>query len=288
VNPGNGVPAIRRALTDNRRRRAIEAEVRRNVAETGSSIGHTLLGFAHLQAREYDKAIDSFLRAQGYSSMWHASQGLALAYWQQGDLPRAIEYYKALTTLSEDPIFLYNTGLALVQTGNDREAVGYLERARVLNEGFTPVYPLLLDAYRRLGRSDRDQELGRAHSQAVTRARASEHVRKAIQFHRDGKPDAAIAETKAALQLAPRNAEALSTLGDIYFHRGRLDEALAEQRAALEADPRFAEAHYRLALIHQSRADYAAARTHFEAYLQLEPWSPLSLRAREELSQLPR
>lgn len=288
VNPGNGVPQIRRLLADNSKLRTVEAELRRNVADTESSIGHTLLGFAHLQIREYDKAIEAFRRAQGYSSVWHASQGLALAHWQKGDLSGAIEYYRALANLSENSIFLYNIGLALVQTGNDREAVRYLERARAQDEEFTPVYPLLIDAYQRLGQSQRGLELSRAHSRALTLVRAREHVRKAIQFNREGKRDAAIAETTEALRLNPRDAKVLSNLGEIYFHQGQLDDALAQQRAALEVDPRFADAHYRLALIHQKRAEYPAARTHFEEYVRLQPRSYFAWRAREALSRLPR
>jgi tetratricopeptide (TPR) repeat protein len=288
VNPASGVPHLRQALTDLATFRGIQIEVYRNVAETGSSLGYTLLGFLHLQEREYDKAIEAFRRVEGYSSTWHAMQGLALAYWQKGDLSRAIGYYKGLAAVSADPIFLYNVGLALAQTGNDREAVDYLEQARARDGTFLPVYPALTEAYHRLGQTHRDQELQRAYAAAVARVQVREHLRQANQFNREGKAEAAIAETKAALQLEPRNARALGDLGEIYFRRGLLDDALTQQRAALEIDPHFAEAHYRLALIHQRRAQYAAARKHFEEYVRLEPRSYLAWRARQELSALPR
>ncbi len=288
VNPASGVPQLRQALTDSATFRGIQTELHRHVAETGSSLGYTLLGFLHLQAREYDKAIEAFRRVEGYSSTWHAMQGLALAYWQKGDLPRAIAYYKGLAALSADPIFLYNVGLALAQTGNDREAVDYLERARARDGTFLPLYPALTEAYHRLGQTHRDQELQRAYAAAVSRVQVREHLRKANQFNREGKAEAAIAETKAALQLEPRNAKAMGDLGEIYFRRGLLDDALTQQRAALEIDPHFAEAHYRLALIHQRRSQYGAARKHFEEYVRLEPRSYLAWRARQELGALPR
>src|SRR5262245_49200102 len=288
VNPASGVPHLRQALTDPATFRGIQTELHRNVAETGSSLGYTLLGFLHLQEREYDKAIEAFRRVEGYSSTWHAMQGLALAYWQKGDLSRAIGYYKGLAAISADPVFLYNVGLALAQTGNDREAVDYLERARARDGTFLPVYPALTEAYRRLGQTHRDQELQRAYAAAVTRVQVREHLRKADQLNREGKAEAAIAETKAALQLEPRNAKALGDLGELYFRRGQLDAALTQQQAALAIDPYFAEAHYRLALIHQRRSQYAAARKHFEEYVRLEPRSYLAWRARQELSALPR
>jgi tetratricopeptide (TPR) repeat protein len=288
VNPANGVPHLRRALADNSKLGVIEAELRRNVAQTGSAIGYTLLGFAHLQVRDYDKAIETFRSAQGYSGVWHASQGLALAYWQKGDLSRAIGHYKALASLSEDPIFLYNIGLALVQTGNDREAVSYLERAGARDQQFLSIYPLLISAYRRLGESQREQELSAAHSKALTLVQASEHLRKAEELHRKGRLNEAATELKASLRLNSRNAMALSNLGDVYFQQGLLHDAISQQRAALDVDPSFAKAHYALALTYQRRGEPAAARAHFEQYIRLEPRNYLSWRAREELSRLAR
>jgi Flp pilus assembly protein TadD len=288
VNPANGVPHLRFALADNGKFRAIEAELRRNVAETGSSIGHALLGFAHLQVRDYDKAIEAFHHARGYSSAWHASQGLALAHWQKGDLSRAIDYYKTLASLSEDPIFLYNIGLALVQTGNDREAVSYLERARARDHQFLAIYPLLISVYSRLGDSQRERELSAAHSNALTLARATEHLRKAEDLHRKGRLAEAATELETSLRLNSRSAMALSNLGDVYFQQGLLHDAISQQRAALDVDPSFAKAHYALALTYQRRGEPAAARAHFEQYIRLEPRNYLSWRAREELSRLPR
>jgi tetratricopeptide (TPR) repeat protein len=287
VNPGNGVPYLRQAVTDPNRLPAIESDLRRNVDETKSSIGYTLLGFALIQRREFDSAIEALHRAQGYSSVWHASQGLALAYWQKGDLQRAIHYYKALASLSEDPVFLYNIGLALVQLSNDREAIGYLERARAIDETFTAIYPTLIDAYRRLGLGDRSEALKQAYGRATAIVRAREHLRRAMQFNREGDSEAALAETKAALRLDPRNASAMGSLGNIYFRRGLVGEALTQQRAALAIDPHFADAHYRLALIHQHRAEYRAARKHFEEYVRLQPRSYLAWKAREALDRLP-
>jgi tetratricopeptide (TPR) repeat protein len=288
VNPGNGVPHLRLSLADSTKFRAIETELRRNVAQTGSSIGYTLWGFARLQVHDYDGAIEAFRRAQGYSSVWHASQGLALAYWQKGDLPRAIEYYKALANLSGDPIFLFNIGLALIETGNDREAIPYLERARARDRQFLPIYPLLARTYGRIGESHREQEVIAAQANALTLARATEHLRKAEELHRQGSLDEAVVELKTSLRLNSRSAMALSDLGDVYFQQGLLDDAISQQRAALDVDPKFAKAYYALALTYQRRGEPAAARVHFEQYIHLEPRGYLSWKAREELSRLPR
>jgi tetratricopeptide (TPR) repeat protein len=288
VNPGNGVPYLRRALTDHGKLPEIEAELRRNVAQTGSSIGYTLLGFARLEARDYDHAIEAFHRAQGYSSVWHASQGLALAYWQKGDLTRAIHYYQALSNLSEDPTFLFNIGLGLVQLGNDREAVGYLERTRAKDPQFLPVYQTLSDAYQRLGLPERQREVSAAHSTALRAAQASEHQRRAAGLRRTGHLEAALAELDASLRLDPGNPTTLSSLGEVYLQQGRLDDAIRLHRAILEAYPRFASAHYALGTAYRRRGNHGDARRHLEEYVRLEPAGYQAWQARQTLSQLPR
>jgi tetratricopeptide (TPR) repeat protein len=288
VNPGNGVPHLQRALTDASKSGAIEREVRRNVADTRSSIGHTMLGYVHLERGEHDQAIASFRRAQGYSSVWPAAQGLALAYWVRGDHARAIEYYKALASVAEDPTVLHNAGLALMQMGKDRDALPYFERARARDPQLLPVYPTLIGLYRRLGLPDREREVSAAHDAALRFARATEHVRRAAGLRHTGDLEAAVSELEAALRLHPGHAMALSSLGEVYLEQGRLEEAIRQQRAALDAHPAFARAHHALGMAYRRRGDHRAARQHFEASVRLEPASYRAWQARQELSQLPR
>jgi tetratricopeptide (TPR) repeat protein len=288
VNPGNGVPSLRRALADHRKLAAIEAELRRNVTQTGSSIGHTLFGFARLEAGDHDQAIQAFQRAQGYSSVWHAAQGLALAYWQKGDLGRAIHYYQALANLSEDPTFLFNIGLALIQAGNDREAVGYLERARVKDPQLLAVYPTLGGAYQRLGLFERQREVGAAHSTALRSAQVTEHLRRAAGLRRTGHFEAAIAELDAALRLHPGEPATLISLGQVYLQQGRLNDAIRLHREILAAYPRAAGAHYALGTAYRKQGNHRDARRHLEEYVRLAPAGYEAWQARQTLSQLPR
>ncbi len=288
VNPGNGVPYLRRAMADQGRLVAIRAELQRNVAQTGSSIGHTLLGFAHLEATEYDKGIDMFRRAQGYSSVWHAAQGLALAHWRKGDLTRAIDHYQMLASISEEPVFLYNIGLTLIQAGNDREAVGYLERTRAKDQQFLPVYPALTAAYQRLGLPERQREVNTAQATAVRSAQVTEHLRRAAGLRRAGDLDAAIAELERALRVQPGNPSALTSLGEVYQQQGRLDDAINLHRGVLAAFPRFASTHYALGTAYRRRGNHRDARRHLEEYVRLEPAGYRAWQARQALSHLPR
>ncbi len=265
----------------------VEAEIQRSLRQTPSSIGHMLLGFVKLQARAYDQAIEEFGRVRGYSTIVDAAQGLAMAHWQQGDVVRAIDHYQRLVAGYPTPMMLYNLGLALTHVGKHAEAVPHLERARQRDPQFAPVYPVLMHAYRRLGRGDRYEELTRGHATALTLGQAESHLQAARRLIREGKPDEAAAELEASLRLNPRNPQALSHLGDVYRQQGRLDDALDRQRAALGLDPALAQAHYGLARVYEERGDQASARAHFERYLRLEPASYLAWTMRSALSQPP-
>jgi tetratricopeptide (TPR) repeat protein len=183
---------------------------------------------------------------------------------------------------------LYNLGLALAQTGNTREAVYYLERARTRNPWFTPIYPVLIEAYRRLGDHARESELQAGHAKAVALGRVQGHLARAVQLDRQGRPAEAVGELKTALGLNPENPAALSFLGDVYSRSGSLDEALSQYQAALRLDPDLATAHYGLARVYQKRGQLAAARSHFEAYVRGDPASYGSWRLRDQLSRFPR
>ncbi len=283
VKPAYGVGYLRQALADAKALPALLAESRRNVAATSSSIGYTFLGFALLQAGERDRAIEAFGRVHGYSTVWDAQQGLAFAYWQKGDLGQAIERYRHVLRFFDDPLLRFNLGLALAKRGDDREAVDHLERVRAKAPWFTAVYPVLIEAYLRLGEAHRERELQTAYESARTRARAAQHVRDALRLEQQGRPGDAIVELRSAIALDPRNPEVFSTLGDVYLRQGRLEEARAQHDAALTLDPRLARAHYGLALAHRRLGAPADARRHLEAYVRLEPRSYLAWKARDEL-----
>jgi tetratricopeptide (TPR) repeat protein len=285
VEPTKGVDALLPTLAGGAA--AVEAEIRRSLRHTPSSMGHMLLGFVKLQAREYDQAIAEFSRVHGYSVSVDAAQGLAMAHWQKGNVAMAIDQYRRLVAAYPTAMMLYNLGLALANAGQHTEAVLQLERARQRDPQFAPVYPALMHAYHRLGRGDHDEELARGHAAALARGQAEFHLQVARRLTRDGKPDEAVAELEAALRLNPHNPTALSHLGDVYLQQGRLDDALDRQRAALGLDPTLAQAHYGLARVYEERGDQASARTHFERYLRLEPASYLAWTVRSALGRSP-
>jgi tetratricopeptide (TPR) repeat protein len=280
VKPANGAAGIARLTADAGRAEAVRAELRRNVAATGSSLGLLLLGHA---APDPDQAIAIFARVRDPARRFEAEQAIALAYWRKKDFAKATEHYaRALEAQSAAPI-LYNAGMVRVEAGDDRRAVRYLARAQRADPGLAPVYPALVAAYRRLGDEGAARDLGTAFLAAATRARVDQHVRAARRLLAEGKPGEAADELSTALQADPGHAEALVTLGYVRMAERRFDEALRAEEAALAIDPRHARAHWALAHIARARGDEPAARRHFEAFARLAPRTYDAWQVREAL-----
>jgi tetratricopeptide (TPR) repeat protein len=288
VRPANGLPAFWRGIADKATLPGILAELRRNVAETGSSRGLMLLGFALLQDGKADAALEVFARVSDPERRLDVLQGQALAWQQKGDKARVLEAYERAVAVQEDALTLYSLGATLIEAGRAREAIRPLERARGKNSALLPIYPLLIDAYRRAGEPDREGEIARSMAGAVRRAQAGERAQRGLVLNREGKLPEAVAELEAAVALDPDSARIKSDLGFVYLYAGRVEDAVRSQRAALDREPRLAQAHYGLGLALEKRGEGEAARREFGAYARLEPRSYLAWRLREAPAALPR
>ncbi len=281
VHPANSLAAFWRSLGDKATLSEIRAELERNVAETGSARGLTLLGFALLQDGRADAALETFARVRDPERRLDVMQGQALAWQQKGDAARALLAYENAVAVQEDALTLYGLGAALVGAGRARDAIRPLERARRMNADLLPVYPLLIDAYRAAGEPERETDIAQAMTAVIKRAQAAERARRGLAFNREGRLPEAVAELEAAVALDPDSAKIRSDLGFVYFYAGRLEDALREQRSALARSPRLAQAQYGLGLALEKRGDGEAARRAFAEYSRLEPRSYLAWRLRE-------
>ena len=288
VRPANGLPAFWRSLGDKAALPGILAELQRNAAETGSARGLTLLGFALVQEGKADAALEVFGRVSDRDRRLDVLQGQALAWQQKGDKARVIEAYERAVAVQEDALTLYGLGAALVDAGRARDAVRPLERARGKNPALLPVYPMLIDAYRRAGEPEREGEIARSMAGAIKRGQAAELAQRGLALNREGKLPEAVAEMEAAAALDPASARIRSDLGFVYLYAGRLGDAVREQLAALDREPLLAQAHYGLGLAFEKRGEGEAARREFAAYARLEPRSYLAWRLRETPVALPR
>jgi tetratricopeptide (TPR) repeat protein len=278
VKPANGEVGLARALADPQRAAAARAELQRNVAETGSSLGLLLLGEA---TEDLDAALATLARVRDPARRFQADQAAALACWRRKDYARATEFYERALAVEPAPSILYNAGVLRAEAGDDRGAVRYLARAQRADPALAPVYPALIAAYRRLGDEGSARELGPAFLAAATRARVGQLVGEARRLLSEGRVADADARLAEALRLDARSAEALVMVGYVRIAEGRLDEATRSAEAALAADPRQARAHWALAEVARRRGDAEAERRHREAFARLAPRSYDAWRVRE-------
>jgi tetratricopeptide (TPR) repeat protein len=288
VHPANGLPDFWRSLGDKSALAKILAELQRNVAETGSARGLTLLGFALLQEGKSDAALEAFARVSDPARRLDVLQGQALAWQQKGDRARAIEAYERAVAVQEDALTLYGLGAALMEAGRARDAIRPLERARVKNPALLPAYPLLVEAYRRGGEPERGDEIAKSMAEVVKHAEAAERAQRGLLLNRAGKLPEAVAQLESAAALDPASARIRSDLGFVYLYAGRLEDAVRAQRAAIEREPRLAQAHYGLGLALQKAGDGQGASRELAEYVRLEPRSYLAWKLREATARAPR
>ena len=284
LHPANGLPAFWRSLADKAAVPEIQRELERNVSQTGSARGRTLLGFALLQEGKADAALQTFGSVRDPERRLDVLQGQALAWQQKGDKARVIETYERAVAVQEDALTLYGLGAALMDAGRVKDAIRPLERAREKNPALLPVYALLIEAYRRAGDAQRESEVAQAGAAAVKRAQAAERARNGLGLNSGGRVPEAVAELEAASALDPDNAKIRSDLGFVYLYAGRTNDAVRLQRAALERNPRLAQAHYGLGLALEKSGDGQGGRRELAEYARLEPRSYLAWRLREAWS----
>ena len=284
LHPANGLPAFWRSLADKAAVPEIQRELERNVSQTGSARGRTLLGFALLQEGKADAALQTFGSVRDPERRLDVLQGQALAWQQKGDKARVIETYERAVAVQEDALTLYGLGAALMDAGRAKDAIRPLERAREKNPALLPVYALLIEAYRRAGDAQREGEVAQAGAAAVKRAQAAERARNGLGLNSGGRVPEAVAELEAASALDPDNAKIRSDLGFVYLYAGRTNDAVRLQRAALERNPRLAQAHYGLGLALEKSGDGQGGRRELAEYARLEPRSYLAWRLREAWS----
>jgi tetratricopeptide (TPR) repeat protein len=284
LHPANGLPAFWRSLADKAAVPEIQRELERNVSQTGSARGRTLLGFALLQEGKADAALQTFGSVRDPERRLDVLQGQALAWQQKGDKARVIETYERAVAVQEDALTLYGLGAALMDAGRVKEAIRPLVRAREKNPALLPVYALLIEAYRRAGDAQRESEVAQAGAAAVKRAQAAERARNGLGLNSGGRVPEAVAELEAASALDPDNAKIRSDLGFVYLYAGRTNDAVRLQRAALERNPHLAQAHYGLGLALEKSGDGQGGRRELVEYARLEPRSYLAWRLREAWS----
>ena len=165
---------------------------------------------------------------------------VAVGHQGKGELETAIaEWKNALAMSPDEPMALYNLGLALSDSKRDEEALVPLRKAVELKP---------------------------------TDART--HTGLGMALLRTKHPDEALEQLQKAIELNPRDAKAQGALGSLLAERGQIQEAIPHFDTALELDPKDAdtENNIAVALVRAGRAE--AAIPYLEKALAADPDAP--------------
>ena len=97
------------------------------------------------------------------------------------------------------------------------------------------------------------------------------HVNLGRWWTDQGKPDLALKEYRAALDIDPNYILALNNLAFTLFQRGEIDASIDACQKVLERNPRNSKAHNNLGLALQRRGDLDAAMSHYQLAVDCDP-----------------
>jgi tetratricopeptide (TPR) repeat protein len=165
---------------------------------------------------------------------------LALAYKDQGKLPRAVEHFRRSIRLDpNNPMTYNNLGNVLREQGKPREAIREYEKALKLQPEFGQCWSNFSAAL-----NEADQR--KAAHRAVNRA----------------------------IELEPDLAQAHNNRGDILLAEARYPEALASYEQATALNPKYTAALINMARVQRDMDSPEAALGTLQRALQLEPRNP--------------
>jgi tetratricopeptide (TPR) repeat protein len=291
INPANSIASIRSMLDSEGSSAGLIGELRRNIAESGSSKAYAFLGSIYNGIGSYQQAIEAFSHVRVYPTehdhMFDRYTGTGYAYSQLGRLDDALRVYKESANLTEVPDFIYfNIGNIYFRKNDKRNALKYLEKAVELNGNITSAYPLLISLYHDLNRTDDAKRMEERYTHAVRVKSSEEHQNLGMMAFASGRFSVALEELTRAIEINPANPAAYSNLGRVYYNSGLLKQAYEYQQRALEIDPNYAMAYYWLGHIYRTSGNAAMARKCFEEYRRIEPNGYLSRKAKQFIQEL--
>ena len=245
------------------------------------------------------------------------------ALLRRGELTAARRFFAASLALAPDYVDAHAyLGHTLSLLGEDKAAVNHLLRAIELEPTYPLTYYFLGVHYARRGRWAKAREyLMEAHdldsdNPAICAAMADTYLRDPepnyavaeIWLHAavDRAPDdprfhlllahfyvdylidpgnRGIAVAQVAVDLAPDDWDAQSTLGWAYYLAGRPGDALAPLERARALAPRRARVYFRLGEVYRALGDESAARKCYRRAIDLDWNGPVGQRAREAMSR---
>lgn len=161
-------------------------------------------------------------------------------------------------------------GIALVSTGNTREAIGHFRAALASDPGMAEAHVNLANALTREGAAD---EAGEHYEAALESAPRMVEAYLGLGAVRAAEGDFAAAEQalRRAGELAPDRADIHHNLATVLARQQKYSTAIEEYQAALRIRPDYPSAHQQLGAVLVLLRRSAEALPHFEAALRAEP-----------------
>ncbi|HEY86335.1 MAG TPA: tetratricopeptide repeat protein, partial [Chloroflexi bacterium] len=209
-----------------------------------------------------------------------------IAYYEQGELDKAIvEYKEAIALEPDNPDAHRNLGTVYVDQGKWEEAVAAYEQAISLNPDFGEAYGDMVAAYINL---DKLSEAIDAGEKAIELAPdyATAHNNLGTAYKKQDRLDEAVAEYQEAIRLDPDDALPHYNWGNIHYKQGQVDQAIAKWQEATRLDPNYPNTHKNLGIGYLEREQTAEALAEFEIYLQLAPDASDKAAVEEEIARL--
>ena len=249
---------------------------------SSSAILSSALGNAYVGLGEVELAISYFVSATQYNPEWPDFLTLGMLYEYQGDLDASLATFTTVMDLNPDlpeigikvalilfnreeydqVINLYNKllrnfpnmevlhnnkGLALIQKGQEAEALKCFKRALKIN----PDYP---DSLCNLGylqqENDQSDEARSNYERAIKidPEHQRSHVNLTIILNELGLAKSALESADMALYLEPICADTYNNLGIIYSDLSKPIVSIKKYKKALELDPTHTDAHFNMSL----------------------------------------
>lgn len=198
----------------------------------------------------------------------------ATIYYEKQLFPQAVEGFK--TAIAQDPNDREATemlGVTLFRMGKPAEALPYLERAHIAVErtNVDPEYALGL-CYIELNRFD-DARRSFAAQYGFPGDSAAAYLLAGRLFLRHDNREAAIAQTKKALEINPALPRAHQLLGEIDLSLGNVTDAIREFDAERVINPLDGEVYDRLGDAYMRTGRYTDALQALDRAVLLEPTS---------------
>jgi tetratricopeptide (TPR) repeat protein len=150
------------------------------------------------------------------------------------------------------------------------QARTHLERALALLPDNPEVIASLASIDLRQGRGEDSLARVRAASQAAPKDAGLARLQGDLELAL-GKPEAAEASYRRAIDADPNQLEGYGKLAGLYTRQGRANEVIATYEAALAKNPKSGELHLVLGTLNEAQGRIDAAMTHYEKAIELNP-----------------